>query len=455
MTWEKCLDHLKLEIPAQEFNTWLRPLQSDIEDNILILYAPNKFVVDWVNKKYLTLINNFFSDSNFDLVEIKVGSLKKKSVFPSENNNLSTLEIKNISKVNVNSDTKNDLEAYNSTILPHWNFDNYIEGKCNMLARAAALQVVDFINSNDHSPYNPFLIYGGVGLGKTHLMHAIANRILDTNPQSRVVYLNSTKFVQDMVSAFQNKTTEKFKSFYRSVDALLIDDIQFFAGKERSQEEFFHTFNSLLDDQKQIIMTCDTFPKEVNGIEERLRSRFSWGLSVGIEMPDVETRVAILISKATILKFDLPQDVAFFIAQNIKSNIRELEGALRSVIATSRITGRKISIEYAQHALHDLLSVQEKQVSLDNIQKVVCEYFKIRKSDINSKKRTRVLVRPRQLAMFLSKELTNHSLPEIGDFFGGRDHTTVLHANKKITSLLIEDLRVKEDYINLKKILTV
>ncbi|MFK5892294.1 MAG: chromosomal replication initiator protein DnaA, partial [Pseudomonadota bacterium] len=354
-----------------------------------------------------------------------------------------------------NSNTKKDLSAYNSTILPHWTFNNYVEGKCNMLARAASLQVVDYINNKENSPYNPFLIYGGVGLGKSHLMHAIGNLIIETNPNAKVIYLNSTKFVQDMVSAFQNKTTEKFKSYYRSVDALLVDDIQFFAGKERSQEEFFHTFNSLLDDQKQIIMTCDTFPKEVNGIEERLRSRFSWGLSVAIEMPDVETRVAILISKATILKFELPQDVAFFIAQNIKSNIRELEGALRSVIATSRITGKKISIEYAKHALHDLLSVQEKQVSLENIQKVVCEYFKIRKSDINSKKRTRILVRPRQLAMFLSKELTNHSLPEIGDFFGGRDHTTVLHAQRKITTLLVEDLRVKEDYINLKKILSI
>ncbi len=411
MTWEKCLDYLKVEIPQQEFNTWLRPLQSVLSNNVLTLYAPNKFVVDWVTKKYLTFITDYFSEYNYDLIEVKVGSsIAKNSV------SLDSKQVSN-SMVSDNSnsdDESDDLSKYNSTILSHWTFDNYVQGKCNMLARAAALQVVDYINKNENSPYNPFLIYGGVGLGKSHLMHAIGNMIIQTNPLAKVVYLNSTKFVQDMVSAFQNRTTEKFKSFYRSVDALLIDDIQFFAGKERSQEEFFHTFNSLLDDQKQIIMTCDTFPKEVNGIEERLRSRFSWGLSVGIEMPDVETRVAILISKATILNFELPQDVAFFIAQNIKSNIRELEGALRSIIATSRITGKKISIEYAQHALHDLLSVQKKQVSLDNIQKVVCEYFKIRKSDINSKKRTRILVRPRQVAMFLSKELTDHSLPEIG-----------------------------------------
>ncbi len=455
MTWEDCIEYLKVEVPIQDFNTWLRPLHCVIEDSTLVLYAPNKFVVDWVKKKYLDRINQFFYGKNndFSSVKLKVGSLERKVAKEVvTNDNYLDVKTELANKTNIK---KRALDKYNSTILSQWTFDNYIEGKCNMLARTAAMQVVDYINSSETSPYNPFLIYGGVGLGKSHLMHAIGNLIIQNNSDAKVIYLNSTKFVQDMVSAFQTKSTEKFKAFYRSVDALLVDDIQFFAGKERSQEEFFHTFNSLLDDQKQIIMTCDTFPKEVDGIEERLKSRFSWGLSVGIEMPDVETRVAILISKANILNFDLPQDVAFFIAQNIKSNIRELEGALRSVIATSRITGKKISIEYAQHALHDLLSVQDKQVSLDNIQRVVCEYFKIRKADINSKKRTRILVRPRQLAMFLSKELTNHSLPEIGDFFGGRDHTTVLHANKKINSLLIEDLRVKEDYLNLKRILTV
>ncbi|MFK5983885.1 MAG: chromosomal replication initiator protein DnaA [Pseudomonadota bacterium] len=468
MSWEQCLEYLKVEIPLQEFNTWLRPLQFDIENKILVLYAPNKFVVDWVNKKYMSHINHFLFETNlknieFNDIKLKVGSLQNKKkllianpggVESSISSNVLDNDASFSSEV-IAKPSNAKVGKYNATILPQWTFNNYIEGKCNMLARTAAMQVADYVDTSDNSPYNPFLIYGGVGLGKSHLMHAIGNLIISNNSNAKVVYLNSTKFVQDMVSAFQTKSTEKFKSFYRSVDALLIDDIQFFAGKERSQEEFFHTFNSLLDDQKQIIMTCDTFPKEVDGIEERLKSRFSWGLSVGIEMPDVETRVAILISKATILNFELPQDVAFFIAQNIKSNIRELEGALRSVIATSRITGKKISIEYAQHALHDLLSVHQKQVSLDNIQKVVCEYFKIRKADINSKKRTRILVRPRQLAMFLSKELTNHSLPEIGDFFGGRDHTTVLHANKKITSLLIEDSRVKEDYTNLKKILTI
>jgi chromosomal replication initiator protein len=460
MNWEHCLNYIKTKIPNEEFDLWLRPLQAQIDTNnsSLVLLAPNKFVVDFVNKNYIVFINDFFKNIETGFVSniiIKVGSLKYvKPTHEIEDNKKPNNKL-TINKNIVNNQNKEDHPNYNSSILSHWTFDNYIAGKCNMLARAAALQVVEYINTDNNSTYNPFLIYGGVGLGKSHLMHAIGNMIIENNPEAKVVYLNSSKFVQDMVSAFQNKTTDKFKSYYRSVDALLIDDIQFFAGKERSQEEFFHTFNSLLDDQKQIIMTCDTYPKKVNGIEERLRSRFSWGLSVGIEMPDVETRVAILLSKASILDFDLPQDVAFFIASNVNSNIRELEGALRKIIATSRITGKDTTIEYAKLALHDLLSIQKKQVSLENIQKIVCEYFKIRKADINSKKRTRVLVRPRQLAMYLSKELTNHSLPEIGDFFGGRDHTTVLHAQRKIKELLVEDARVEEDYLNLYKILSI
>jgi chromosomal replication initiator protein len=460
MNWEHCLNYLKTKIPSEEFNMWLRPLQSQLDttNHSLVLLAPNKFVVDWVNKNYLNYIDDFFNEIETGFVnkiEIKVGSLKPSQATHEIDVSGKTGDKKLKSNGYIEPIQDKQIQTnYNSSILSHWTFDNYISGKCNTLARAAALQVVEYINTDNNSTYNPFLIYGGVGLGKSHLMHAIGNMIIENNPEAKVVYLNSSKFVQDMVSAFQNKTTEKFKSYYRSVDALLVDDIQFFAGKERSQEEFFHTFNSLLDDQKQIIMTCDTYPKEVNGIEERLQSRFSWGLSVGIEMPDVETRVAILLSKASILDFDLPQDVAFFIASNINSNIRELEGALRKIIATSRITGKETTIEYAKLALHDLLSIQKKQVSLENIQKVVCEYFKIRKADINSKRRTRVLVRPRQLAMYLSKELTNHSLPEIGDFFGGRDHTTVLHAQRKIKELLVEDSRVEEDYTNLYKFLS-
>jgi len=455
MKWENCLEHLKQEISNQEFNTWIRPLQAMEKDDQLVLLAPNKFVIDWVNKKYIKIIKEFLissSSTGLANVVIEVGSLKKTNTPIVKNNDIE--DKRSDIKIVEISNEKNENYKYIDTINSGMTFNNFVEGKCNMLARAAGMQIVDHINSKQQSTYNPFLIYGGVGLGKTHLMHAIGNIILTKKPNAKVLYLHSEKFVQDMVVALQNRNIEKFKSFYRSVDALLIDDIQFFAKKERSQEEFFHTFNSLLEEQKQIIMTCDTYPKEVEGIEERLISRFGWGLSVGIELPDVETRVAILISKAKQLDTELPHDVAFFIAQRIQSNIRELEGALRRVIATARFTRKTISVEFAKKALHDLLSIQEKQITVDNIQKIVAEYYKIRVSELNSKKRSRSIARPRQIAMALSKELTNHSLPEIGEFFGGRDHTTVLHGCKKVAELLVEDARVSEDFNNIKRILT-
>ena len=341
-------------------------------------------------------------------------------------------------------------QVFSSNLNSTSTFDSFVEGKCNQLAKAAAMQVAD----NSGTAYNPLLIYGGVGLGKTHLMHAVGNQILKHKPNAHVVYLHSERFVQDMVKALQHNAIDNFKRHYRSVDALLIDDIQFFAGKERSQEEFFHTFNALLEDQRQIIITCDRYPKEVEGLEERLKSRFGWGLTQAIEPPELDTRVAIMQSKAEATGIELPSDVAFFVAKKIRSNIRELEGALRRLIANSQFTGKAISIEFAREALHDLISLQEKLVTIENIQKTVAEYYKIRIADLLSARRSRSITRPRQLAMALSKELTSHSLPEIGDAFGGRDHTTVLHACKKTVELRDGDAKINDDYVNLLRILS-
>ena len=338
----------------------------------------------------------------------------------------------------------------NSNLNQSFIFDTFVEGKSNQIARAASMQ----IGENPGKAYNPLFIYGGVGLGKTHLMHAVGNMMLKKNPQARVVYLHSERFVAEMVKALQHNTIEQFKKRYRSVNALLIDDIQFFAGKERSQEEFFHTFNALFESQQQIILSSDRFPKEVSGLEERLKSRFGWGLTVAIEPPDLETRVAILQSKALQLNIDLPNEVAFFMGKRIRSNIRELEGALRRVIANSTFTGREINLDFAKNALRDMLAAHDKQITIENIQKTVAEYFQIRTSDLTSSKRSRSIARPRQIAMTLAKELTNHSLPEIGNAFGGRDHTTVIHANRKVKELRESDPRISEDYSNLLRTLS-
>ena len=481
--WKKCLLTLEKEIPLQDYKIWVLPLQAQsLSSTNLTLFAPNKFVAEFVKKRFLSNISSIISklSDNLIVVDLKVGSFKK----PDENKNLrsgqksgqrsgqiSTQSIsknsndisfiasnKNItshSKTNNNSGFDSNFKNYQSALSKDLTFDTFVEGKCNMLARAASLQIVETIATNgNNNNYNPFLIYGGVGLGKTHLIHALGNIIVSDNPNSKVIYLHSERFVQQMITSLQNKNIEKFKNFYRSVDVLLIDDIQFFAGKERTQEEFFHTFNALLEEQKQIIMTCDTFPKEVSGLEDRLKSRFGWGLTVAIDLPDTETRVAILMSKASQANIDLPQEVAFFIAQRIRSNIRELEGALRRVIATAHFQGQKISVEFAKIALHDLITLQDKQVSIENIQKIVAEYYKIRVADLHSKRRTRSIARPRQMAMALTKQLTNHSLPEIGDAFGGRDHTTVLYACRKIEELRHELMVVEEDYICLHRNLT-
>ena len=335
-------------------------------------------------------------------------------------------------------------------LVENYTFDNFVEGKSNQLALAAARQVAE----NPGDAYNPLFLYGGVGLGKTHLMHAVGNELKIQNPQAKVVYLHSERFVADMVKALQLNAITDFKRYYRSVDALLIDDIQFFAKKDRSQDEVFHTFNALLEGGQQMILTCDRYPKEIDGLEERLKSRFGWGLTVAVEPPELETRVAILMKKATQARIDLPPDAAFFIAQRIRSNVRELEGALKRVIASAHFTGKDIDIELIKDSLKDLLALQDKQVSLDNIQRTAAEYYKIKVADLMSRRRSRSVARPRQVAMALAKELTNHSLPEIGDSFGGRDHTTVLHACRKIKELRETNSDIREDYKNLLRSLT-
>lgn len=431
--WDRCVQELRSDLSEQQFNTWIRPLQAVEDAQQIRLLAPNRFVVDWVSSNCLGRIQDSLRDMPGVSVRIEVGSLKSAPQEP------------------VNSSKTPRVSAtIGGRLNGEYTFESFVEGKSNQLAKAASLQV----GSNPGMAYNPLFIYGGVGLGKTHLMHAVGNLIMAGRPDARVAYVHSEQFVGDMVRALQHNTINGFKAAYRSLDALLIDDIQFFANKERSQEEFFHTFNVLLEGQRQVILSCDRFPKEVSGLEERLKSRFGWGLTVAIEPPELETSVAILMSKAAARHIVLPEEVAFFIAQRIRSNVRELEGALHRVMANATFTGRPITLEFAKEALRDLLALQDKLVTMENIQKIVAEYCKIRVADLLSKRRNRSVARPRQIAMSLSKELTNHSLPEIGDCFGGRDHTTVLHACRRIKLLRESDARVREDYQNLLRILT-
>lgn len=445
--WEKCLTHLEGDLSAQQLNTWLRPLQAIETNNSLRLLAPNPYVQAWVQEQLETQINGLIqslSHGAIETVDIEVGTNVSDSA---ERKTTPTKTHNDHQK----SDRRKAEPAIGSPINPLFNFDSYVEGKSNQIARAASLHVAEAPGT---SGYNPLFLYGGTGLGKTHLMLAVGNKIKQDNPKARVMYLSSERFVQDMITALRNNAIDKFKSHYRSADALLIDDIQFFAKKERSQEEFFYTFNSLLEGQRQIILTCDRFPKEVENLDERLQSRLGWGLTVAIEPPELETRVAILIKKAQQNLVTLPEDVAFFIAKRIKSNVRDLEGALQRVMAFSRFTNQPLSIDMAQEALKDLLALHQKLVTLESIQKTVGEYFKVRVSELLSKKRTRSIARPRQIAMALAKELTNHSLPEIGEAFGGRDHTTVLHACRKVVELKETDARIAEDYRNLLRTLS-
>lgn len=436
--WKSCLEKLEGELTPQQFNTWIRPLQAIEENDNIRLLAPNRFVLDWINEKYLDQINILLDkivNGNRCSLVIEVGSQPTQEP--------------DIKKPEPRTDSGTAPKRYSNYLNSLFTFSSFVEGKSNQLARAASIQAAE----NPGESYNPLFIYGGVGLGKTHLMHAIGHAILKHKPGANIAYLHSERFVADMVRGLQHGAINEFKRYYRSLDALLIDDIQFFAGKERSQEEFFHTFNALLEGQHQIVLTCDRYPKEVNGLEERLKSRLGWGLTVAIEPPELETRVAIINKKAEQTNIYLPDEVSFFIAKRFRSNVRELEGALNRVIANSNLTGTPITLEFTQAALKDLLLIQDKQITLENIKKTTAEYYKIRVSDLLSKRRSRSVTRPRQIAMALAKELTGHSLPEIGDAFGGRDHTTVLHACRKITELRKDEKRIEEDYTNLSNIL--
>jgi chromosomal replication initiator protein len=437
--WQKCLVRLEHELPEQQFNTWIRPLHAIESGENLRLLAPNQFVLDWVRKHHYETISQTLHEvgpSDDTRLQLDIGCGKKRL----DNT---------VSKPAPATPAKPAIE-HKSNLNPDFTFETFVGGKSNQLARAASMQV----GENPGGAYNPLFIYGDSGLGKTHLMHAVGNLILANKPDARVVYLHSERFVQDMVRALQHNAINDFKRFYRTADALLIDDIQFFARKERSQEEFFHTFNALLEGQQQVVLTCDRYPKEVDGLEDRLKSRFGWGLTAAIEPAELETRVAILMSKASQAGIELPSEVAFFIAKRIQSNIRELEGALRRVVASARFTGQPISLDLTREALRDLLALQDKLITIPNIQKVVVDYYKIRTADLLSARRSRTITRPRQIAMALAKELTTHSLPEIGAAFGGRDHTTVLHACRKVKELREADLRINEDYNNLLRTLT-
>jgi len=443
--WPACVERLEQRLTQQQFSTWIRPLQSKEEKDTLWLLAPNRFVLEWVRNHYLDLIGDLVTEvagQPAPRVRLEIGSASPaptESARPQPRQEPATAR-----------PGRPPGERARHNINPDFTFESFVEGKSNQIARAAGMQ----IGRNPGVVHNPLFIYGGVGLGKTHLMHAIGNLMLEQNPEARVVYLHSEGFVAEMVKALQHNTIDEFKKKYRSVNALLIDDVQFFAGKERSQEEFFHTFNALFESQQQIVLTSDRFPKEVEGLEDRLKSRFGWGLTVAIEPPDLETRVAILKSKGQqLFEVDLPNDVAFFVGKRVRSNIRELEGALRRIVANAQFTGKPITLDFAREALRDLIAAQDKQVTLENIQKTVADYYKIRTSDLLSGKRTRTIARPRQVAMALAKELTNHSLPEIGERFGGKDHTTVLYATRKVAELRETDPRIEEDYANLLRIL--
>ena len=433
--WRRCLDRLQEELPAQQFNTWIRPLQARVDDANLVILAPNRYVRDKVEGEYLEHIRRLISSlDGIDAVELAVGTREREAGVP--------LRAQPI----VRDGESSGISSLNRGFV----FDDFVEGKSNELAKAAARQVA----ANAGKSYNPLFLYGDVGLGKTHLMHAVGNAILAKEPNANVVYLYAQRFVNDMVNALRTGTIQDVMTYYRSIDVLLIDDIQFFADKLRSQEEFFHVFNALLEQDHQMVLTCDRYPREIQGLEERLKSRFAGGLTVEVQAPDLETRVAILIKKAEAVDVELDSDVAFHVAERIRSNVRELEGALQRVIASAKFTGAKITVDLVRRSLHDLFAIQERQVTVDAIQRIVAEYYNIKHSDLLSKRRNRTIARPRQIAMSLAKSLTNHSLPEIGELFGGRDHTTVLHACRKVNELRESSPDIAEDYKNLSRLLS-
>lgn len=479
IVWSQCQSQLQNELPEQQYNTWIRPLKlkyfdGDNErfndpsnDDVIELLAPNRFVEDWVKSKFLNRIEELFHQLSGSGVVLGISAssgsapqYKQQAEFEakpelsrSEETPVIAAASSNLAGDSIDAPTilRSAAETSLRTNLNNeFTFDSFVEGKSNQLAFAAAQQVAE----NPGGSYNPLFIYGGVGLGKTHLMHAVGNALRAKKPDAKIVYLHSERFVADMVKALQLKAIDEFKRFYRSVDALLIDDIQFFSGKERSQEEFFHTYNALLEGGQQMILTSDRYPKEIDGVEERLKSRFGWGLTVAVEPPELETRAAILINKAEQSGVHLSKDAAFFIAQRIRSNVRELEGALKRVMAHAQFTRRAIDIDLIRESLKDLLALQDKLITVDNIQRVVADYYQLKMSDLLSRRRSRSVARPRQVAMSIAKELTNHSLPEIGEAFGGRDHTTVLHACRKVKELEGADREVQRDLKNLYRTLS-
>ncbi|MCB1865078.1 MAG: chromosomal replication initiator protein DnaA [Chromatiales bacterium] len=434
--WDHCFTRLESELTEQQFNTWIRPLHARQADDSLVLLAPNRFVCDWIADNFLDRISEIARGLGGDTlkVAVRLGSADQPGPAPAVTA-AAPAEIAKAAPPNVQSE---------------YRLDNFVEGPSNRFARAAVLQVCE----RPGSVFNPLFLYGATGLGKTHLMHGLGNTLYERHRSKRIVYVRAEQFVEEMVNAFAHNTIDGFKRKYRQVDALLIDDIQFLAGKERSQEVFFETFNELLERKQQIVITSDRYPKEITNLDTRLKSRFGWGLTAAIDPPELETRVAILKNKAEQMGISLPDEVAFFIGQRLRSNVRELEGALRRIMAESLFTGLPVTVDFTKKALSDLLAVQEKLVTIENIQKVCSEYFKIPLKVFLSARRSRSVARPRQIAMTLAKELTNHSLPEIGEAFGGRDHTTVLHAHRKIKELRESDPRVTEDYQNLLRMLT-
>ena len=459
MDWDTCVEQLAQELTPEQLNTWIKPLQAEVNSQSICLFAPNRFVRDWVTDRYLERIETFYSQhvgGGFQ-VTLRVGSSGENRTsnlkgIPKDELELDRPENSQKAMVRVSREPAvvEGSIKHSNRLNENFRFNNFVEGKSNQLARAAAQRV----SEKPGSEYNPLFLYGDTGLGKTHLMHAVGNQIRKNNSKAKIIYVHSERFVADMVKALQLNAIADFKRVYRNVDALLIDDIQFFAGKEKSQEEFFHTFNSLLEGEQQIILTSDRYPKEIDNMEDRLKSRFGWGLTVRLEPPELETRVAILINKAQEAGIDLKRDCAFFIAQKVRSNVRDLEGALKRVLANAHFFGQAINLDFVRETLRDLIAVHDRQISLDNIQRMVADYFKIKISDLLSKRRNRSVARPRQVAMALCKEITDHSLPEIGEAFGGRDHTTVLHACRKIKELCDTDLSIRDDYSNLLKALT-
>ena len=457
MNWDICVEQLAAELTTEQLNTWIKPLQVEETVQSILLFAPNRFVKDWVTDRYLDRIQSFYSQHVGGTFQVTVrvgssglmaGATDRVVEVPKQSAQVNHQAVSQ-PKVREPAVVEGSIK-HSNRLNADFRFENFVEGKSNQLARAAAQRV----SEKPGSEYNPLFLYGDTGLGKTHLMHAVGNQIRSHNSNAKIIYVHSERFVADMVKALQLNAIADFKRVYRNVDALLIDDIQFFAGKEKSQEEFFHTFNSLLEGGQQIILTSDRYPKEIDNMEDRLKSRFGWGLTVRLEPPELETRVAILINKAQESGVELKRDCAFFIAQKVRSNVRDLEGALKRVLANAHFFGQAITLDFVRETLRDLIAVHDRQISVDNIQRMVADYFKIKISDLLSKRRNRSVARPRQVAMALCKELTDHSLPEIGDAFGGRDHTTVLHACRKIKELSDTDLAIRDDYNNLLKALT-